>query len=317
MSAWYLYWVESDGLEDCFIVARNSRSAFRIEKDMNDFRRHEVGVTKLLKIPKRIENSFTNRCRKSPDKYTAWPWYADSSLLKELGAEFRVIDGREEMLLEDVVYEWSNDCPTKSRTIGRRALEELRLDPQLSNYDHNDQDGWEPSQIHLLTMVGMCLAVCQQIEHYIVHSFLLGVSERQKRKYQTIYDLRNGWKRKTLGNLLAAIDEGYEIEPLVRSSFDLFLQMRNQLIHGLLTSERYDINTDWGRRELLAFLSFFDIVAKSVRRVFRSSFYASIQFGVEYLSEEEKPPKKLLTRKQIKEIDLFIHFFSPKNQANN
>ena len=42
MNKWKLYWVTSDGLEDCFVVAKNSRSAKRIEKDANGFEDQEV-----------------------------------------------------------------------------------------------------------------------------------------------------------------------------------------------------------------------------------------------------------------------------------
>ena len=31
-SSWNLYWVESDGIEDCFVAAKNSRSASRLVK---------------------------------------------------------------------------------------------------------------------------------------------------------------------------------------------------------------------------------------------------------------------------------------------
>ena len=33
MTKWKLYRVASDGLEDCFVVAKNSRSAKKIEKE--------------------------------------------------------------------------------------------------------------------------------------------------------------------------------------------------------------------------------------------------------------------------------------------
>ena len=53
----------------------------------------------------------------------------------------------------------------------------------------------------------MCLVRCQQIEHYISQSFLLGIFKKQKEKYQTINDLRAGWKKKTFGNMLQSIEE--------------------------------------------------------------------------------------------------------------
>jgi len=52
-----------------------------------------------------------------------------------------------------------------------------------------------------------CLAACQQIEYYIASSFLLGISKKQKQKYKTLNDLREGWKRTTLGNMLKCIEE--------------------------------------------------------------------------------------------------------------
>mgnify|MGYP007135338631 CR=1 FL=1 len=37
MAKWKLYWVESDGYEDCFVVAKNSHSARSVEANMNGF----------------------------------------------------------------------------------------------------------------------------------------------------------------------------------------------------------------------------------------------------------------------------------------
>src|SRR5207244_4748461 len=98
------------------------------------------------------------------------------------------IDGQEEMLLDDVVYVWFGDSLTKERSIGSGALNELRNDPALLQYESEDQDNWHPSQLHLLTMLGISIARCQEIEHYIAHSFLLGIGDSQKRKYSTFED---------------------------------------------------------------------------------------------------------------------------------
>jgi len=312
MAYWNLYWVESDGVEDCFVVARNSRSACRVEYEMNGFDPEEVNATKIMRIPPSIEKSYLQQKQREGKESFSWPWYGYRDLLEEMGAEFRIIDGIEEMLLDNTVYSWSSDGPTRLRSIGKKALLELKNNPDFSFVEYDDEDMWQPSQVHLLTMLGMCVARCQQIEFYISHSFLLGISKKQKRKYTTISDLIDGWKSKTLGKLLRSIDEAYEIEPLVRESFNLFLDMRNQLIHGITTSDKYDIETSWGEDELVAFLTFFDIVSRTVRNAFRSSYYASINFGMEYLDSEEKVPKDLLSQKQIEEIGFFIEFFTPK-----
>jgi hypothetical protein len=312
MAYWNLYWVASDGVEDCFIIARNSRSACRIECDMNGFDTGDVKAEKILRISPSIEESYLQRNNSKKNEPHPWPWYAYRDTLEELGAEFRVIDDVEEMLLEDVVYAWDSGIATRLRSIGKKALIELKNNPDFKRYEDDEEDSWQPSQIHLLTMLGMCIAKCQQIEHYIAHSFILGVSKKQKHKYKTIKNLIDGWKKKTLGDLLHSIDEAYEIEPLVRASFQLFLKMRNELVHGITMSEKYDIETSWGQDELVAFLTFFNIVSNVVRKAFRSSFYASVHFGSEYLDKDGKIPKDLLTANQVDEISFFAEFFSPK-----
>jgi hypothetical protein len=47
--------------------------------------------------------------------------------------------------------------------------------------------------------------------------------------------------------MLRSIEEGYEIEPIVHASFNLFKDMRNQLVHGLTASDKYDIQTLGGK----------------------------------------------------------------------
>lgn len=260
MPYWNLYWVESDELEDCFVVARNSRSARRIEINMNGFDPDQVHAIKIMRIPETVERRFNKKSKKSDH---TWPWYIyGKAFFQAISASFRRIDGKEEMLLDDVVYEVDEYVPCfiyKRRSIGRRALSELREEPGLAEYPYDDEDVWESPTIRLITMLGMCLARCQQIEHYIAHSFLLGISKKQKAKYNTINDLIKGWQKKTLGNMLSCIEEAYEIEPLVKANFQLFLSLRNRLVHNLITSEQFDIGTYWGQQELLAFLGFFDI----------------------------------------------------------
>jgi hypothetical protein len=74
MSDWHLYWVESDGIEDCFVVAKNSRSACKVEREMNGFDPDDVSATRILKIPQHIAYQFTFPKGKGKAKYV-WPWY--------------------------------------------------------------------------------------------------------------------------------------------------------------------------------------------------------------------------------------------------
>jgi hypothetical protein len=237
--------------------------------------------------------------------------YADEHLLKKLGAEFRTVDSREEIKIKDLVFSNGIDGPIPPRSIGAKFLTEFSADPSFSEY--GEKDRYAPSQIHLLSMLGICVARCQEIEHLIAHSFILGISDKQKRRYKTINDLVEGWKKKTLGQLINAIREAYDIEPIFNASLDLFLNMRNELTHGLTVSDRYDIRTSWGQDETIAFLTFFEFVSRIIRKAFRSTFYASIEFGTQYLIDEKEIPKQLrLTKKQSSEIDLYSVFFTPK-----
>jgi hypothetical protein len=161
----------------------------------------------------------------------------------------------------------------------------------------------------------MCLATCQRIEFYIANAFLLGVSKKQKIKYRTLDDLRRGWQRKTLGNMLQSIEEAWEIEPTLKAGLDLFLASRNRLVHGITTDERYDVRTYWGQQELLAFLSFFDIHARIVKTAFRSAYYASLEFGVYHLGRPKNVPENFLSAKQREEAGMFFELFKAKDGA--
>jgi hypothetical protein len=312
---WSLYWVESDGIEDCFVVARNSRSACAVEASENDFDLDYPTATKIMPIPKHVENSYQrqNRYKENP-----WPGYPHGRKFFEgLGAEFRKNEKREEMLLRDVVYAVEEYAPCgifRRRSIGSTAIAEMKKFPAFyQKYD--DEDIWNGRVIHLITGLGMCLIRCQQIEHYIAPSFVLGASKKQQGKYETINDLRAGWKKKTFGSMLQSIEEAWEIHPLVKESFDLFLEHRNFLIHHIATSDQYDIRTNWGQDELVAFLTFFDAHSRMVKKAFRASFYASVDFGAKYLGVPEGTPKKLFNKKQREEIRLFAAYFTPKSDA--
>jgi hypothetical protein len=95
---WNLYWVESDGVEDCFVVARNARSACRVEIEMNGFEPNEVRATQIIRVPDKVRLAYEKR------KKHCWPWYVyGKAFFRGLGAQFRKVESKEEMLLEQVV----------------------------------------------------------------------------------------------------------------------------------------------------------------------------------------------------------------------
>jgi hypothetical protein len=315
---WNLYWVSSDGIEDCFVVAKNARSARSVEYHMNGFDFSEITATKILQIPETVVRAYQ---REPHYKKRPWPWYVyGKRFLEGVGAEFRTIDGKEEMLLDEVVYDVDEYTPCgiyRRRTIGWKGIEEFNSIPELAeeirNYD--DEDIWLEPEIHLVTALGMCLIRCQQIEYYIAHSFPLGISKKQKQKYNTLNDLRKGWSKKTLGSMLQSIQEAWEIEPTVKAGLDLFLESRNLLVHGITTDERFDIRTSWGRRELLSFLNFFDLHSRIVKKAFRASYYASIEFAIRQWGAPKGVPKRIFSKDQEEEMGMFFEFFTPISEA--
>jgi len=306
-SGWGLYWVASDGFEDCFVVARNSRSAKRIERDTNGFG-PALYVERVAPIATSVERAYRRRCTKDP-ALPCWPWYADHWLLMRLGAQFRAIDGLTETLLNDTVYT-SGGEPRLPRLVGEKFVRAFRKDPQVAGY--LEEDSYAPSQITLLTMLGICVARCQEIEHLMAHSFILGLSDAQTGRYEKINDLISHWKKLTLGQMLHAVDKGYEVDPMLRANLSMFLDMRNELVHGLTTSPRYDIQTAWGEAETVAFLVLFDFASRVVRKAFKASLYASIDYGNRYMFKKRGADPCPLSRREEREAGLFAAFFTPR-----
>ena len=310
-SGWNLYWVSSDGDEDCFVVARNSRSARCVEANYCGFDADDCHATRIKAIPTKELTAWEKRRSSSNAAPHPLPWYADTWLLKRLGAAFRDRDNLDEILIDDVVYTRGDEGPVPPRTIGRRYLTEFNNVKVFQRYGHEDR--YSASQMTLFSILGICVARVQEIEHLIAHSFVLGaIAESERRKNQTISELIDSWKRKTLGQMLHVIEQSWTIEPTVHASLRLFLKMRNELIHGLTTSERYDIHTSWGQDETVGFLSLFELISRPLREAFKASLYASIDIGNTHLLKGEPEKHHKLSARQQKKISLFAAFFAPK-----
>ena len=318
MPKWKLYWVESDGYEDCFVVAKNSRSAKSVEIQMNDFYSTDVVVTRILEIPDNFEVTANEKFRKWSKEHAPqqvsnhnlhyWPWYADKWLLEALGAQFREIDGVDQVLLRDVVYSRraTGECYTYS--IGAKALRERNESlPVYDNYD-NETNIDITNVLH--QAMGMALTQCHEIEGLFSISFIFSISEKQRKRYRTFNDFFKGWDKKTLGGLFMAIQESFEIESETKMAMDLFIDMRNQLIHGITTTQRYDINTDWGQRELISFLDLFLSLCIPIRDIAASCYEVSIELANTFLLREVKD--KIPLKISVDLIELFTKCFKPK-----
>lgn len=311
---WSLYWLSSDGEEDCFVVARNSRSAAKVDEDYCGFEYGCVETLKVCKIPANVASRWIKKRKKEWSLFDL-PWYADKWLLKRLGAQFRERGNLYETLIEDVVYTQANHGPIPPRLIGRKHLLEFQSIKAFKRYGHEDR--YSPSQMTLLSLLGACVARSQEIEHLIANSFILAaMSPTERKRKLTINETVTSWKRKTLGQMIRLIEEGYEIEPIVHESLRFFLHMRNELVHGLTTSDRYNIHTRWGQDEMIGFLLLFELISRPLREAFTASFYAGIEFGNERLLTGESDKKIPLTKSQRKKISLFAAFFTPKMSVN-
>ena len=312
---WSLYWVSSDGEEDCFVVARNSRSAAKHDAEYCGFGHADMRVERVKPIPSALMRSWiTHRTKANPT--FELPWYADDWLLRQLGAQFRTRKSLNETLIDDVVYTQGEAGPFPPRTIGKKYLRDFQSVKAFQRYGHEDR--YSNSQMILFSLLGACVARCQEIEHLIAHSFILAaLSPSERKRNRTIQQTVDAWKRKTLGKMLAAIDEGYEIEPTVHAALRLFLSMRNELVHGVTTNDQYDIHTSWGQDELIGFLSIFELISRPVREAFQASLYASIEIGNEIFLAEEPEHRIALTKRQRKKVTLFAAFFTPRDQSES
>ena len=182
------------------------------------------------------------------------------------------------MLLLDKVYAHNEYGESYTYVIGARYLAENSN--SKINFDYNNYSMFENGIEEILyEMMGMATKDCHEIEYFFSNSFIFAVSENQKKKYNTINDFINGWSKKTLGNLISSIEESFYIKEEWKICIKGFIEMRNQFIHGLTTKERYNINDEWGRRELISFLAIFLDYCEPVKAIAESCLIASLHFA--------------------------------------
>jgi hypothetical protein len=192
-SGWNLYWVSYDGEEDCFVVARNSRSAAKLDAEYCGFDTSDVTVSRVASISENVRRAHVAK-RKNEENKDSWPWYADQWLLNKLGAKFRDNEGLRKTLVDDVVYTQNSPYPVPPRLIGCKYLTEFKKDKVLSRY--GDDDCYSPSQMSLFTILGICVARCQEIEDLIASSFILGLADAEAKRYGTIGEMTKAGKER-------------------------------------------------------------------------------------------------------------------------
>lgn len=281
-----------------FVVAKNSRSAARIEKDMNGFEDGDIVVTRIMDVPDKYEKiankefckwSKDNHCNKHLDRNAlrAWPWYAKKWLLKELGAEYRTIEGEKQILINDIVI--TSDC---IYSVGVKAMKEIS---ELTGEKFIDitNVSYEGMREAIDKMLGVCLTTIHRIEALITDSFIFAVGNKKYDRY-TIDEVMKLWKKRfTFGQLIQLIQERYEIDETVYNSLRLFLIQRNKIAHGLTKDERYDIDTVWGQKEIVGYIALFLKNAWVLGEIFESAYVVTMGVGFNLMENSEKDPELL------------------------
>lgn len=302
-SGWNLYWVESDGYEDCFVAAKNRQSAEALERHENGFAVGEVKAHRIGSISEEFRNFYFSF---PENKKYPWPWYVyGREILENFGADFRIIDGVEEMLLNWAVYEVDDYRPCsirKVRVIGPPALADLEEQMQETGYEPmNFKSDIVPHFIEVL--VGTLILRCQKIEAYLSGSFVFEIGSAPSKRSKTINEFINKWKKKTFGQMLNDIRKNYKIEETVDSALELHKDIRNIVAQRLYSDERYNIETKWGAMETITLLAFFDWLSQVSLEAAESAFYFSMalaehEFDVlkeSFISEEEMEKAGLFT----------------------
>ena len=106
------------------------------------------------------------------------------------------------------------------------------------------------------------------------------------------------------------MQESFDIEEDVRNVIYLFLDMRNQLVHGITQTERYNIHDNWGQRELLAFLDLFLTLCDPINDIASSCFETSINLANALFAKDDSEKIPIKSRKDI--IGLFSTCFKLK-----
>jgi hypothetical protein len=314
---WTLYWVSSDTIEDCFVAARSSRSAARVEIDMNGFDPEWVKAERICVIPKTVEEAYFH---KAEEEVHQWPWYVyGRAFFEGVGAEFREIEGQLQMLLNDVVYEVNEFSPCEIRriyTVGARAANQFDAVPEFKSveteYEEPDYLGSIAPFVH--EIVGRCLLRCQRIESNLASSFIFCAPQENKPEGKTINDLRNEWKRLTFGQLVKIIKKNWDMAPELEAAFNLFKESRNLFIHRLCTDPRYDISTKWGVMEFLPFLQFFELQTKLILRASEASMAASVSLALHQFGTPDGFDFELFEEEHDENVGAFFHMFHMKGE---
>jgi hypothetical protein len=114
MAKWKLYWVTTPApIENCFVVAKNARSAAKVEETCDGFASGDCQAELIMSIPEGLEREANRRYKKElkqdghiqrNNNLSPWPGFAHDWLLAKLGAETKIQNRKTVIFIKGRAY---------------------------------------------------------------------------------------------------------------------------------------------------------------------------------------------------------------------
>jgi hypothetical protein len=128
-------------------------------------------------------------------------------------------------------------------------------------------------------LLGMAVHMLHQIESNFAQATLLGVTNKQKRKYATINDLWNARDKMTFGQMVTHFKEDWILEPGFEELLDGFVAERNIVVHHLTALKAYGVERAKNRKKLNARIVAFIEQSFFIHKFFHGAYLASNEFA--------------------------------------
>ncbi len=167
----------------------------------------------------------------------------------------------------------------------------------------------------VFALMGVALATLHEIERDFANSVLVGLTNRQRKKHDTVQDLLEARSKMTFGQLVGHMKEQWTLKPEVEFFIDTFLKERNAFIHGLTTLDGYNPRHKRQRARLRKRVETFIEMSLLARRIFRAANYASIDFAQWWLTQHGVEHEPLPRVESIEDdIDSFLEMLGDQRE---
>lgn len=140
-------------------------------------------------------------------------------------------------------------------------------------------------QQETFALLGLAVALCQEIESKFAQSILLAMTEKQRKKYTTFGELLVARDKMTFGQLVMLFKEDWDLKPEFEHLLDCFVRERNVVVHRLTILEGHGLRTKRERQRINKRLAKFIDLAFLIHKAFNASYQASQEFQSWWLKE--------------------------------